>query len=468
MKKIMGFAFLLFSIMASAQNEAVEDTTALPTITEVGKPIGKIVAKMMNKDGGTLISEDGTVELIIPAGALSKKTTISIQTMTNTFKNGNGPSYRLEPSGIQFQQPVQIVFHYDPEESKDSAQLLMGIAMQDDSGQWYGLDEFTLDTIAKTISGNIDHFSIWATFDKLKLRTLTGEYRLKVKKSLTIGIWGVFADREEMKIRGLSKLKTMKRPNYVVWTVNGVIGGNAEVGTLAKFARAERDEEVRYNNYTAPNNLPDMNPVTISVELTWSITTKDGRYERISELTTNILIYDDDEYEVKMESVIRTTDEGQWGGAITITDEGSFIISLKDGMPYVKNIINKLEVYKDGCINIILNPTTCTGLLHVTGIKSFIVTPANSPSQPYPILEIWFTPYPMEFSSVKFDCPPPPGGTKHRSVGTHAMPAYGSAFPQSIKFIAKDGEQIIIDSSKDPGAAAEGYLKMWVQKLKDD
>ena len=40
--------------------------------------------------------------------------------------------------------------------------------MQDDKGQWYGLKEFTLDTVVKTITGNINHFSVWATYDKLK------------------------------------------------------------------------------------------------------------------------------------------------------------------------------------------------------------------------------------------------------------------------------------------------------------
>ena len=39
--------------------------------------------------------------------------------------------------------------------------------MQDDKGQWYGLKKFTLDTVAKTISGNINHFSTWVSFDYL-------------------------------------------------------------------------------------------------------------------------------------------------------------------------------------------------------------------------------------------------------------------------------------------------------------
>ena len=50
-------------------------------------------------------------------------------------------AYRFEPSGIQFQKPVQVIFHYDEEEIKDSMQLLLGIAMQDDKGQWHSLNK---------------------------------------------------------------------------------------------------------------------------------------------------------------------------------------------------------------------------------------------------------------------------------------------------------------------------------------
>ncbi|MEO5563098.1 MAG: hypothetical protein ABIR18_06670, partial [Chitinophagaceae bacterium] len=90
MKKIIVFTLILFSTGASAQNNAVEDTTARLAITEAGKPDGKIAEKSMNKNGGTLVSGDGNLELIIPSEALSKKTTISIQPISNMFSNGNG------------------------------------------------------------------------------------------------------------------------------------------------------------------------------------------------------------------------------------------------------------------------------------------------------------------------------------------------------------------------------------------
>ncbi|MBK7346132.1 MAG: hypothetical protein IPI98_04280 [Chitinophagaceae bacterium] len=48
--------------------------------------------------------------------------------------NGNGPAYRFEPSGILFKKPVQIIFHYDEEEIKDSLQLLMALPCRTKKG----------------------------------------------------------------------------------------------------------------------------------------------------------------------------------------------------------------------------------------------------------------------------------------------------------------------------------------------
>jgi len=86
-------------------------------------------------------------------------------------------------------------------------------------------------------------------------------------------------------------------------------------------------------------------------------------------------------------------------------------------------------------------------------------------AQPYPIVEIWFVPFPMEISRVRFDCPSPNkrGGN---SSGVDPVMRIGRALPFYLKFVAKDEEQIIIDSSKDSDDGA--YLKIWVRKLKDD
>lgn len=77
MKKIIVFTFLFVTVTASAQNKAAEDTTAKPAITEQGKPDGEKTEIKIGKEGGSFTSSDGKITLVIPVGAVSKKTTFS-------------------------------------------------------------------------------------------------------------------------------------------------------------------------------------------------------------------------------------------------------------------------------------------------------------------------------------------------------------------------------------------------------
>src|SRR3979411_2242382 len=118
MRKIFVFTFFIVSVNISAQNNGVGDTATKPAITETGKPDGEKTEMKIGKEGGSFTSSDGKIRLIIPGGVFSKKTSFSIQPTTNPAPNGNGKAYRLEPSGIKFQKPLQIVFYYNGEETK--------------------------------------------------------------------------------------------------------------------------------------------------------------------------------------------------------------------------------------------------------------------------------------------------------------------------------------------------------------
>ena len=443
MKNIIAFSFLFAAATVSAQDIPAGDTTAKPAITAIGKPDGVKAEMKIGRDGGSFTSSDGKVNLIIPEGAVSKKTTFSIQPVTNLMPNGNGKAYQLEPSGIQFQKPVQLLFHYDPEESEDSMQLLMAIAMQDDKGQWHGLNEFTLDTVAKTISGNINHFSIWATFDQLKLKTMPGGNRLKVKKTQLLGIWGVFADKEEKDSRGLSKLKIMKSPLFGAWFVDGFIKGNAEVGTLEKGIVAESD--AKYNEYTAPANVPDKNPVTISVNLALnSYTFKGWTTFKNRTLETKILIYDN-AYEVTMISHVNGY-AGSVLGKETYKDTGSFVVNLDGKKTKIiekknKNIAADLA-YAGNCIVTQIKPGS--GSIHIAGVKSIEVTPATPALSA--IVEIIFIRIPVMYPLLHYNCPPIGKGARYSGTTEKAnaiAAQWSRTYPINIKFEAKEGSQII-------------------------
>src|SRR4030095_591520 len=108
MKMFLFLWIFLVSMVAQAQSDSVKMQIAkLSDSTGFGTPDGKLISKEIGADGGQIASEDGRVELIFPPGSLAKNTIISIQPRTNLAPNGVGKSYWFEPSGIQFQKPVQ-------------------------------------------------------------------------------------------------------------------------------------------------------------------------------------------------------------------------------------------------------------------------------------------------------------------------------------------------------------------------
>lgn len=459
MKKIIVFIFLFVSINVSAQNDTAEDTTAKPAITAIGKPDGEKTEIKIGKEGGSIASSDGKVALIIPEGAISKKINFSIQPITNMIPNGNGKGYRLEPSGIQFNQPVQLVFHYDEDGAKDSMQLLMGIAMQDNTGQWYSLRKFTLDTVAKTIIGNINHFSDWSKFDAIKITPENG--RVKVKKNIVLTITSMEPSPKDEGDGELVKLE--RKPKKTIWKVNGIQGGNASVGKL-EFVNSFTIG----NRYTAPAEVPAQNPVAVSVKLeglNWFPNgVKGDKFNNLS-LVSNILIYDN-AYEVKIISSMNGM-AGSELGRVTYKDTGSFVVAINGKDTKLiekvnKNAVDKLD-YKGKCIITLLKAGT--GNVHIIGAQSIQLIPASAAGNAW--IDIKFKRVPTIFSLLQAKCPPVGKGewTTTTTAQANAMAAaMMPAFPQQLKFELKEGEQTQVIGEE----GGEIYVKYIITQLKDD
>lgn len=465
MKKMIVFVFLFASLISLAQNNVTKDTATTPVITAVGRPDGKKTANQITKEGGSLRSSDGLAELIFPSGAVSKKTDISIQPITNLMNNGNGNAYRFEPSGIQFKKPVQLIFHYDEEETKDSLQLLLGIAMQDDKGQWFSLNKTELDTVAKTISGNINHFSDWGNFTAIKLYPAYA--RLKVKKShdLVIDLIANEGDGGEVVPLGnsdaafLSALRSRNIPWRAAW--------RATSGAISRESKTRA-------TYTAPATVPSQNPVAITADLSGLSYTTKVRGTSVTfnslKLVSNILVFDD-AYEVTMVSEIQDM-TGTCLGASSYRDTGSFVISLNGNLARIIERVNRntssfLNYSGGRCWNYtILKPGT--GNIHIAGTPVIKVTPPSEPGKSA-IIEVRFSRVPSIFPLFKVTCKcdDAPGGPTDvtNEKGIVMMANFLRAEPEYIKFEAKEGEQTIIERGS-PGAPL--YYKFTVKQLKED
>ena len=330
-----------------------------------------------------------------------------------------------------------------------------------------------------SITCHIEIFGEWA------IRLDPDSAWLRINDTLPLRIVNEF--KSENKIKATSygigwwvDSVTSKKPE---WTVNGIVNGNNEIGQIIMNGKY-------HITFKAPIHKPVKNPVEVIAaykdvymnnknsdrritSIIYIVDSLDkSREEKESYDTIQIKNkVNKDRFEVKMVATLIGGSKAAWGGIVTYRDEGSFIVSLEAEKVAVTNIKNNLEVVTNDCAKIILNPTTCTGMLHVAGVKATNVTPANPPGQSYPIVEIWFVQYPTELTQFRFTCPPPPSAQKS-SIGKvdlsqMAMLAMSRmpALPPYIKFIAKNEEQIILEKGS-PGS--EIYYKFSVRKLKED
>lgn len=441
MRNLLFFPFLIICINSFAQDDSIPIKFA-STLTEKGKPAGEKISQKIDKDGGRLTSADGRVELIIPQDAVSKKTNFSIQPVTNTLSPGKASAYQLEPSGATFQKPLQIIFHYS---SKEDAQIpqLRNIAWQDDNGQWNALDSAVVDTINRTVMGNITHFSTWVFFDYFNLAPTKA--KVKVSKQIVLEIVCTYPG-------GLSEnfkadiMKGMKFSSYV----DGVRRGNAVVGTVSSVLGGS---DFRFVNYTAPATVPDNNPVALSVEAS-NVTFNRTTYSKLK-LVSNITVFDN-AYEITVvghnkENVLRCT--------ITTVDSSTCMLQLngkKTKLEDIQNMDIKIDIVSCPCNVRELHSGYDLGPVNIVGASKIDVVPANPPQKPFASVTIYFI---RNYGVVPGMAVDPCGG----NTGTSAPPFPLLALPVALQFEAKDEEQTILK-----GGDKNNWFEVRVRPIKAD
>ncbi len=250
MKKILLLWALLISLCTQAQTDSSEiemDSVdiifiELPDSAAIGAPDGKLVSKEIGPSGGKVISDDGRVELIFPEGALTAITIISIQPTTNVLPNGSDKAYQFEPSGLRFMKPVQLIFHYTPEEEETCPPDMKFMALQSSNGKWEYLEYTDWDSTGKSLKGSISHFSAFLDGNMMELSPV--DTTLKVEKSVRLVLIVVSAPGED----DLAAVTTLENTGrQIKWSVTG----GPRFGTIRKEPRG-------YGAiYSAPKYLSD-------------------------------------------------------------------------------------------------------------------------------------------------------------------------------------------------------------------
>ncbi|MBS1598250.1 MAG: hypothetical protein JST75_08490 [Bacteroidetes bacterium] len=331
--------------------------------TSVGTPTGAKTSKLIPKSGGSIISDDGLVELVFPNGALTNDDTITIQPITNNCPGGTGTAYRLGPEGLKFDQAVTLKFHYSDSVLQSTLSQFMLIAFQDSTGIWFVNDSVSNDTTQHVISAKIHHFSDWTQAEDVAITPNSAT--LKKGESITLSIinYAVSDNGLSQETIARSGGYALLKGNSTTWAVNGVTNGNSEVGTITVNPAVSPLYD--FVKYTAPNTAPsaDKNPVLVSAEFNQKIAVEDGNGSITG--ANKVILYAhiyivDGGYHVKL--TFEADSVNQAYALWNMKDQGSFDVVLSGTSGSVRNIQNS-----DINIGLASNNSTCNSSVDYTG-----------------------------------------------------------------------------------------------------
>ena len=429
MKNILVPVILLVSLQLHAQS----DTSGIQFIelsdsTGFGAPNGKLVSSQIGTAGGKIVSDDGRVELIFPAGSLSGTTAISIQPTTNLLDSAAGNSYRFEPSGIQFKKPVQIIFHYSNEEDETCPADLMAFGLQDDKGKWTTMEYDQWDSTNKILKGYIQHFSHFTNIFQIELKT---DHAVMVNEKTFVGVFIRGAIIKSGDLKGQQEVAILNPAVKREWFANGVAGGNNFEGWIEDGITVPGKGSLKMNGmYRAPWFFPKKNPVTIGLGLRyWSKKTGDWAWRICS---CKIIVFD--AYEVW----VTHGATGRVGMGAQINDAANFVVAIFP-KKFLKNIVSVEQIKnytpvvvkhgRSGPFRETISVDGAEGSIHIT---DEIKTARLSGDYP-PKVHFEFVPHEVLWHTAQYKAP----GVKIEPVPIRCPP-----IPPVIDFIANGLEQI--------------------------
>jgi len=227
------------------------------TATAVGTPVGVATAKIIDETGGEVSSDDGTVKIIIPAGALDVAKEIRIQPLTNQLPSGVGNAYRITPHGEQFSKPVTLVFKFKQDDLTSTLSEFLDVAYQDTLGSWQAISNPVLDKVNHEIRITTTHFSDWTYFKSLKLEPAAATVEQGAVIELKLTTTFPYVDPDDVPTGSATtpvytSPRALRPDEIKGWSYNGE-------GSL--------DPDGSKAIYMAPDHVPSANPEAIAVNI---------------------------------------------------------------------------------------------------------------------------------------------------------------------------------------------------------
>ncbi len=289
---------ILFTLVASIFFVSCKTTSPIApeanengTPTAEGTPNGIPTTASIDASGGSLLSTDGRLEVIIPQGALKSTQTISIQPGTNEAPLGVGDGFSLTPNGLKFDKPITLRFHFAPADLAGTDVNTLTVATQKDDHIWYAFNNITLDSAAGTISIMTSHFSWYTIFEYFHIVPTQATIKVNNTQALRVDFVPI-APKDNDASDDLSPLNSpdiYANGDQVSWTINGNLQGNQNDGKVSPLSASSK------TTYTAPAATKNMstNPVSVTALINFPGNNQFFKTPKKLYLISNIKVSDD-------------------------------------------------------------------------------------------------------------------------------------------------------------------------------
>jgi hypothetical protein len=282
MKLVYLFPFVLLATLAcqkpndvtpssSNGNSSSESSSPAGTSTEIGQPTGESTTKLIGPAGGTILLFGGKSFLTIPAGAVAKETSITIQPVENKAFGGAGTAYEITPKDLQLQKEATLTWQYTSDDIEGSAPEALGLAYQDKNGIWRGRTDVKIDKTQKTASAPVSHLAHWAFYEQFHInvdkKTLAPTEQAKLTVYYQEGYQDSKGPNDPSNQILLTPEKVVSASRVVRWTINGVTAGVEQSTNYATIGQITEDRTHAQATYDAPPREPDTNPVIVAAEV---------------------------------------------------------------------------------------------------------------------------------------------------------------------------------------------------------
>jgi hypothetical protein len=188
---------------------------ALGTATITATVEGHSASAEVNVREGAVVSTAGAsfsvlnslVSVDIPAGALTQTRNVTIAPATSFPANDRvvpGTTFDFGPTGVTFAQPVTISIKYDPSKVINSPDS--GLRLYEVVGTgWRLVPESSVNTGTKTVTGRVDHFTVYGVLLQAPVASITINRDTTVQVQTTVQFSAALKDAEQLPLNRVVK-----------------------------------------------------------------------------------------------------------------------------------------------------------------------------------------------------------------------------------------------------------------------